>query len=257
MTRPIQFPLALDHRPSMAPEDFLVVPGNQEALGWIDRWPNWPAPALILYGPVGCGKSHLAQLWRRRSRAPLVRPDELSLAILPAILAQAHAVAVDGAESVAGVGDLEWALLHLYNLAAQNQGHLLLLAERPPPLWPVKLADLRSRLLAAPAVGVGQPDDEMLAAILVKLFSDRQLHPAPEVIHYLLPRMERSFAGARRLVEALDHASLSQRRRITVRLAREILQDLSEPAQLPPTPDAPRLEAPGVGDGGVEGGPER
>ncbi len=117
----------------------------------------------------------------------------------------------------------EEALLHLYNLLAERQGHLLLAAREPPARWTIGLADLRSRLLAAPAVAVEAPDDALLGAVLVKLFADRQLRISEEVIAYLLPRIERSFAAAQAIVAALDRAALAGQRAVTVPLARDVL----------------------------------
>jgi chromosomal replication initiation ATPase DnaA len=114
-------------------------------------------------------------------------------------------------------------LLHLFNLVAQRQGHLLICARLPPARWALSLPDLRSRLAAAPAVRLDPPDEGLLAALLLKLFADRQLVVEPEVVEYLVPRMERSFEAAGRLVQALDAASLAARRRVTLPLAREVL----------------------------------
>jgi chromosomal replication initiation ATPase DnaA len=87
----------------------------------------------------------------------------------------------------------------------------------------MRLPDLRSRLLAAPSVAIGAPDDALLGAVLAKLFTDRQLQVSPEVIEWLLRRIERSFAGARGAVARLDAAALALKRPVTVLLAREVL----------------------------------
>ncbi len=108
-------------------------------------------------------------------------------------------------------------------MLAERQGHLLIVAPEPPARWDIKLADLRSRLLAAPVVTVKPPDEALLGAVLVKLFADRQLVVGEEVLSYLLVQLERSFAAAHEAVAALDAASLADNRAITVPLAREIL----------------------------------
>jgi chromosomal replication initiation ATPase DnaA len=143
---------------------------------------------------------------------------------LPTLLGKSRAVAIDDAE-----GADEKALLHLYNMLAERQGHLLLAACEPPARWTIRLADLRSRLLAAPAVAVDAPDDALLGAVLVKLFADRQLRISEDLIPYLLPRIERSFAAAQDIVAALDRAALAGRRAVTVRLARDLLNQNRNP----------------------------
>jgi chromosomal replication initiation ATPase DnaA len=135
--------------------------------------------------------------------------------------------AVSNREALAWLG--RWpawpavALLLLYNRLAERGGHLLLTARRPVAGWAIGLADLGSRLRAAPSVAIGSPDDDLLAALLLKLFDDRQLEVSDDVIGYLVRHMERSFAAARAAVEALDADSLRQQRPVTVALARAVL----------------------------------
>ena len=217
--RSAQLALDLGHRPALGASDFLVAPGNREAVAWLDRWPAWQAPGLVIYGPRGCGKSHLVNVWRARSGAAVVVADTLAEAGTQA----ARALAVEDA----GGGLDETALFHLYNMVVERGGTIVLTAADAPARWGLCLPDLASRLAALPAVAVSRPDDRLLAAVLVKLFADRQLGVAPEVIGYLLARIERSFHAAGRVVEALDHASLADHRRITVPFVRQVLSDKS------------------------------
>jgi chromosomal replication initiation ATPase DnaA len=216
MSGPSQLTLGLSHRPALGRDDFLVASSNAEAVAWLDRWPDWPATALALHGPAGSGKSHLAQVWRRRSGA-----IEAGRSFDPPVLAAAGAVVLDLGDA-AGLAD-ERALLHLYNLLAERRGHLLLVGREPPARWPVALPDLSSRLSTAPAVALLPPDDELRAAVMVKLFADRQLRVDAEVVTYLLQRLDRSFAAIGDIVAALDETALAERRPITVPLARAVL----------------------------------
>ena len=213
-----QLALDLGHRPALNREDFLVAPCNEAAVAWIDRWPDWPAPALALSGPARAGKSHLARIWQAKAGARALPPEALVSDRLPELLGNARAALVDRADTAA-----EEPLLHLYNLLAERGGHLLIVAREPPSRWAIKLADLRSRLVASPTVAVALPDEDLLGALLVKLFSDRQLSVAREVLAYLVLHLERSFAAADAAVTALDRAALAERRKITVPLARRIL----------------------------------
>src|SRR5262245_35018092 len=136
--------------PTYAREDLVVADGNREALAWLDRWPDWPAPALALSGPPGSGKTHLARIWAARSKAALVEGSELEGKTVPdlaALSAAAAAIAIEHAERAP-----ERALFHLYNLMRERRGHLLLVCEAPPAHWRITLPDLASRLRAAPAV---------------------------------------------------------------------------------------------------------
>lgn len=213
-----QLPLDLGHRPALGRADFLVAPCNAHAIAWLDRWPDWSAPALALYGAAGSGKTHLAHVFAARSGARRIDPAQLKTERVPALLADATAVIVDDADRAAAKP-----MLHLYNLIAERRGYLLIVARRPPSRWRISLADLRSRLRAAPAVAVAPPDEALIAAVLVKLFADRQLAVSEEVVAYLALRIERSFAAARDAVAALDAAALAEQRRITVPLLRRVL----------------------------------
>ena len=223
-----QLTLDLGHRPALGMDDFLVTPCNREAVAWIDRWPDWPGPALAIHGPPGCGKTHLAHVFRARSAAKLIASEALGRTEPNGLLGEARVCMLDDAGGVAGGSVGERALLHLYNVVAERQGHLLLAARKPPGRWPVGLPDLRSRLAAMPAVSVGAPDDALIGALLVKLFADRQLRVGQDVVAFLLTRMERSFDAARRMVAAIDETALAERRNITVPLVRDVLrhQDL-------------------------------
>lgn len=213
------------HRLAQGREDFLVTDCNKAAVDWIDLWPDWPGPALVLFGPPGSGKSHLAAVWLARTGAV-----SIDAAALPDI---ATTTETDNRhrllENASAVTD-DRAFLHLFNQTAERSGTLLLTAERPVATWNIALPDLGSRLRAAPAIEIGVPDDSLIEALLVKMFADRQLKVEQGVISYLVLRMDRSFATARALVMKLDAAALSQQRTITVPLAREVLQkEFSDP----------------------------
>lgn len=211
-----QLRLSFEHHPATGAEDFMPAPCNQEALAWLARWPDWPAPALLLHGPPGCGKSHLARIWATRTGARWLERAA------PAIVepGQHRTCVLDDAEPVAD----ETALLLLYHRLHEARGHLLITARRPVAAWTLALPDLASRLRAAPAVAIGPPDDALLGALLLKLFADRQLVVGEAVIDYLVRHMERSFAAARHVVAGLDATSLRQQRPVTVALARTLLE---------------------------------
>ncbi len=214
MTRAVQLTLDLAGPASFAREDFVVGEANRSALGWIDRWPDWPGRGLVLYGPEGAGKSHLASLWLERSGGRrLAGPSGPTDAEFPVLI-----------EDLAAPLD-ETALLHLYNRLVAAGQSLLVTARRPPASWPLALPDLRSRMLALPTVALAPPDDALLRAVLQKLFGDRQLRVGDRVLDYLLARMDRSYATARALVAAIDRAALAGRRDIALPLVAAVLAE--------------------------------
>lgn len=217
-----QLTFDLPHREAMGREDFLVTASNAAAVALIDQWPAWPSQAAILVGPEGSGKTHLVEAWRQRSDAQRVDAMQLSTDAAPALLA-GHALAV---EDVSG-GVSERALFHLMNLARQQDASLLLTSEASPESWGVKLPDLNSRLKALPIVRIMAPDDELLRAVLVKQFNDRQLSVDESMVSFVVARMPRSLAAARQLVAEADRRALAGKTNITRPLLAGVLQDIS------------------------------
>ena len=224
MTR--QLPLDLGFAPSFAAADFLVSASNAAAFAWVERWPEWPGPAVAVCGPPGCGKTHLAHVWQRRSQALLIDAAQLTLNAGEPPAGTARTCIVDGISGHGMGAAAERALLHLYNMTVERRGQLMLCAESPPARWPIALADLRSRLATIAVATIEPPDDGLLEAVLAKLFADRQLAVDRGTAIYMVARMERSFAAARTLVEAIDRAALATRRRPGLGLVREVMERL-------------------------------
>jgi DnaA regulatory inactivator Hda len=221
-----QYPLPLPHREAMEADDFLTTPSNRDPIAWIERWPDWPAHCLVIHGLPGSGKTHLMNVWLARSGGEDVSnqmPDAgkiLSSEIRPL----SSAIAIDDADQIAGDAAKEESLFHLYNRLNESKSFLLLTAKLAPAQWNIQLPDLRSRLSSIPAVAIAGPDDELLSALLIKQFHDRQIDVAKEVVDFLLPRIERTPASIRNIVTKLDRMSLAENRRITIALARKIIQ---------------------------------
>jgi len=208
---PQQMALDLPFRPALGRDDFFVAQSNEQAVATIDQWPDWPNPVLVLTGPQGCGKSHLAEVWRHTSGAQKTSAEHLQIKSLPSFLS-------DGAllvEDLPGSRLDETALFHLINLTREQGAYLLLTATRPPVLWDVQLPDLVSRLSAAGHVVLHEPDDVLLRAILVKQFADRQINVDDAIVSFMLTRMERSARAARELVAEIDREALRQKANVT------------------------------------------
>ncbi len=217
-----QLTFDLGRTPSWRADDFLIGDANRAAVLWLDRWPAWPSPALILRGPSGCGKTHLAQVFAKRTRARMITAADLPGTDPDTLIGASPGCVLEDADRGLDRSGEE-GLFHLYNALAASGRTLLLTARQPAGRWPLKLADIRSRLLAAPEVAIERPDDALIAALLVKLFADRQLAVDDDVVVWLLPRIERSFAGTIACVDRLDRAALAHHRRITVPFARSVL----------------------------------
>ncbi len=215
---PRQLPLDLVHPVARSRDDLVVAPANAEAAALLERWPDWPSPVVVLAGPAGSGKSHLASIWRADSGAAQVPGGMLDASAMdraghgPVLIDDVDARPID-----------EVGLFHLINAVRQAGTSLLLTARRFPSAWGVRLPDLSSRLKAASIVEIQEPDDVLLAAVLTKLFADRQIDVEQHVVQYLVRRMERSLSSAMDVVARLDIAALEQKTRITRPLAAQVL----------------------------------
>jgi chromosomal replication initiation ATPase DnaA len=213
----LAFDLPLD--PRFGAEDFLVSPSNEQAYGLIESWPDWPDTILLLVGPRGSGKSHLASIWATNARAWTVDASGITQDKVPHLVSNG-ALAIEDMDR--GERD-EAALFHLLNLARERKASLLITCETPPDRWSLRTPDLLSRLRLAPSVSLEAPDDALLKAVLVKLFVDRQLVVDTSVVDYIALRIERSLAKASELVALLDREALSRGRRVSRAIAAEIL----------------------------------
>lgn len=210
-----QLRLSLKRPAPFTRETFIQGPSNADAVAALDAWPRWPSGALVLVGPEGVGKSHLAQAWAKAAKAAILdreHPDVAAAAGRPVLL-----------EEVDQGIDAE-ALFHLINLAAHDGASLLLTARKAPATWPAALPDLRSRLNALMVAEIAPPDDDVLGGVLKKFFRERNIRPHDDVYPYLLRRMERSIPGAQEIVRRLDETEDGQMRPISRVLAREILE---------------------------------
>lgn len=222
MNGPRQLAFDLGTAPGVADDTFLIGAHNAQAADAVSRWPRWRHPMLLLVGPEASGKTHLARGWAARAGAPVVPLSDLTADAVPR-LAAAPALVLDDAPE--GLVD-ETTFFHLYNALRETGASVLLTSCVPASAWGLRLADLRSRLGTVPCVGLGTPDDAFLGQLVLKLFADRQVEVEPEVIAYSLSRMERSQAGALRLVAAADRLALAAKRPVTRALVLEALRDL-------------------------------
>ena len=214
MSDRLQLLLPFPHEAGYDSRDFLSAEANQEALAWLEI--DWPDQRLALWGPDGCGKSHLLHVWAARNAAAMLTGQALrDLDSLP----DSGAVALDDADTVSS----EPLLLHALNTARDRSLRVLLSARTPPARWPIRLPDLSSRLRAINAVEIRAPGDDLLAGVLMRLLSDRQLKVSQSTQDWLLTRLPRSPAALRRAVILLDRASLAFGKPITRMLASTVL----------------------------------
>jgi chromosomal replication initiation ATPase DnaA len=218
---PRQLPLDLGHVAGLSRDDLVVSAANAAAVALVDAWPDWPAAVVVLAGPPGAGKSHLAAVWQEASGATMITADDL--ADPDALARDGRPLLIDDADRLGHAA--ETGLFHLLNAVRASGGSLLMTARRFPASWGVRLPDLLSRLRAAATVEIGEPDDDLLAGVITKLFADRQVEVEPQTVQFLVRRIERSLATAIAVVDRLDRAALEAKSRITRQLAASVLAE--------------------------------
>ncbi len=218
-SQPRQLPLDLAHAAGQSRDDLVAGPSNARAIALVDSWPAWPSNVVVLLGPSGSGKSHLAAIWSGESGAASL--DAASLGADAIEAASRGPVLIDDVDRRPID---ETGLFHLINAVRASGHHLLMTSRRFPLAWGVRLPDLESRLKAASTVEIDEPDDALLAAVMIKLFADRQVEVEPHVVQYVVRRIERSLSTAIETVERLDRAALEQKTRISRALAAAVIE---------------------------------
>lgn len=204
---------------ALGPDDFFVSAANTQAFAMLQAPDTWPLGKLAIIGPQGCGKSHLARIVQQQTGGDLLHASTLAADYQPT----ADTIIIEDMQTLPQTS--EEAVFHLHNHLQNTRGLLLMTAQTAPTRWPIVLPDLASRMQATTIAQIDDPDDALLQALIMKLFADRQIAPKPDLVAYLAPRVERSFAAAAAIVDQLDRAALDQGRKINTGLARDLLDN--------------------------------
>lgn len=221
MTSVRQFPLKLAQPTSFELGDFIVSESNRDAFAFVGDWGTAAGNFAALVGPKGAGKSHLLRGWAQDAGAQELGPKSE----IAALKAQALYF-IDDVDAVEGDGAPAFSddfLFHLFNWSREVGAKVMVTAQLAPSAWARKLPDLKSRLGTVPVAAISEPDDDLLFAVIIKLFSDKQLQVDLDVIHFMVSRMERSFEATQKLVTLIDERALALKRRITKSLVRDCM----------------------------------
>ncbi len=224
MTKPEQLPFDLGYRQAYEREDFWVSSSNRDAVALLDTWPKWSSHTLIVLGAKASGKTHLLQVWKQEANAVELSVADLAEINLVKTLYNTRCIAIDDAYKAIGNEDQEKVLLHIYNALKDKGGNMVLCFESPVKDYDFIVPDLKSRLMSLSVAAITPPDEELMAVMLTKMFSDRQIFVPQEVVQFILPRIERSFSVMRDLVEAIDHKALVQKKSVTIPLVKELIK---------------------------------
>ena len=190
--------LPLDWPADPRDDEFLIGTSNERVVQQLERWSTWPVMAVVVTGPRKSGRSLLARIFAAKTGGGLV----------------------DDAERQS-----ETAIFHAWNRAQEERRPVVIVADAAPPEWAIKLPDLRSRLSASPTVRIGDPDGQLMRALFERLFLRRGLDARPELIQWLVVRVERTHIALLRAVDLLDQAVLERHKRLSIPLARATLAE--------------------------------
>jgi len=193
-----QFALPFEWPADPRDDEFLVTASNERAVHLLEHWGAWPVMAALLTGPRKSGRSLLARIFAAKSGGSIIDDAELQP---------------------------EAAIFHAWNNAQAERKPLIIVADVPPPAWPIRLPDLRSRLAASPTATIGAPDDALMRSLFERQFLKRGLDARPDVIEWLTNRIERSHVALLRVVDLLDQEVTERRKRLSIPLARATLAE--------------------------------
>ena len=209
--------------------DFLVSNSNKEAYKLINRWPDWSSRKIIIFGDIGAGKTHLSKIWQKKTSAIILNLNKFKKIKFDNFFLKKKKFII---ENISNFFDkikkkdkenLEKNLLHFYNLIDEKRGYVVLTAAIAPKFWGINLPDLKSRILSSTTVNIKKPDDELLSAVLVKLFIDKQILIDKKIIKFIVYRSERSFTSLQSLVNKIDEQSLITKKKININFVKKLI----------------------------------
>ncbi len=213
-----QLLLDFDYKTNFNEHDFYLSKSNSNAFNLINRWPDWDKKILNISGEKFSGKSHLANIFKLKSKAFLVKGNEINNSIFKSIKLH-ESIIIDDFEEC----NQEEILYSIFNLIDQDSKYLLINSLRPINEINYKLPDLTSRSKNCLYALIENPDDELLFAIILKNFSDRQIKIEKKIINFIISRIDRSYRKIDEFIYKIDELSLKKKKPINLKTIKEIL----------------------------------
>ena len=211
----LKFP---EHR-AYKKEDFYVSPSNEEAFDFIKSWPKWIKRIVNIFGPSGSGKSHLASILKSKTKCLEILPKDLNENIISEFKTKEALIIENFNEKIS-----EEILFSLWNTALQDNKYFLINSIKPINSYKFKLPDLVSRIKSSLSIGIKLPSDDLISAIIVKNFSDKQIIVEEKHIDYIIKRIDRSYEKISQFILTLDKYSLKKGSPFALKMIKEVLK---------------------------------
>jgi chromosomal replication initiation ATPase DnaA len=218
-----QLTIEMPKRSALSREDFMVNECNHEAIQFIDTFYQGKMKSGVLIGPKGSGKSHLVNVFCKNFEKERWLISQKGDKNIYKIFQENNMIIIEDIDLISSVEEEEY-LFHSINLSKELNKVLLLTSGVNLSDIIIKTPDLRSRLDSIQSVKILEPNDDLMNALILKLFHDRQILIKPNIISYLMQRIERSYLGISSIVDLIDNVSLSKHKSISKNLIKELLK---------------------------------
>ncbi len=214
-----QLLLNLDYKTNFNEHDFYLSKSNEYAFNLINKWPIWQKNILNISGEKFSGKSHLANIFKEKSNAFLVTGNKINNSIFKKLKLY-ESIIIDDFDDCKD----EEILYSIFNLVDQDSKYLLINSLKPINEIKFNLSDLSSRSKNCIYAEIENPDDELLFAIILKNFSDRQIKIEKKIINFIISRIDRSYRKIDEFIYKIDEISLKKKKPINFKTIKEILK---------------------------------
>ncbi len=213
-----QLLLEFNYKTNFNEHDFYLSKSNSNAFNLINRWPDWDKKIINISGEKFSGKSHLASIFKIKSKAFMLNGNNINNSIFKSLKLYENII-IDDFDACKE----EEILYSIFNLVDQDNKYMLINSLKPINEIKFNLPDLVSRSKNCIYVEIENPDDELLFAIILKNFSDRQIKIEKKIVNFIISRIDRSYRKIDEFIYKIDELSLKKKKPINIKTIKEIL----------------------------------
>ena len=200
-------------------QDYYVSSNNFSAYRLIESWPNWPDKWVNIFGPKGCGKTHLSNILKKKiNSAQILKAKDINNEKIKK-LEELDCLIIDNYEQ-----NIDEKLFYsILNQLKQLNSYIVVNSILPIKDIKFELRDLKSRAESFVNLGIELPTDDLLRVIISKSFSEKQIEITPKISEYIIKNIERSYEKVFKFIKEIDDLSLSSGKSININLIKKVL----------------------------------